>query len=500
VTDPKGELLRSCGTFLKKLGYKIKVFNLDDMRHSSNYNPFNYVYDTQMNLDYNAVKKMIKVLMRNVGGGEKNKGSDPFWDTSAEKLITAITILLLEEGGKSQQNFATVAEKMRLIEFPADPKDTDFKSELDKEFDVLEANNPDSLGVLLYREFKQGAGKTMKSVISVANSKLQDFNLPNVKHLTHCDNLELEKLGDEKTALFIIIPASDTTFNFLAAIMYTQMFDILYERALSRPTKRLAIHVRFLLDEFANVGQIPDFDNLITTMRSMGISANIILQSISQLKKLYDDNSWETIIAGCDSFLFLGGQDETTLKFVSDKLGKETIDIVTKGRTKSYRQNSTNENNALHGRELLTADELAKLDNDDCVLFVRGYNPFYSKKYTLENHPNYMYTAMADEKFAYDLQTVKTVVIERLTPTEKENKKKNLHFEPVDNADVNVKADENIRKEILKMKTIETNLFDGLDMRIDTATPRFSDVTGITLFNVDIPENVKFDKENKIYY
>jgi type IV secretion system protein VirD4 len=510
VTDPKGELLRSCGTFLKRLGYKIKVFNLDDMQHSSNYNPFNYVYDSEGKLDYNAVKKMINVLMKNVAGGsEKNKSSDPFWDTSAEKLIIAITILLLEEGSKSQQNFSTVAEKMRNIEFPADPKDTDFKSKLDKEFDILEEKNPNSLGVLLYREFKQGAGKTMKSVISVANSKLQDFNLPNVKHLTHCDNLGLGNIGDEKTALFILIPASDTTFNFLAAIMYTQMFDILYERALSLPTKRLPVHVRFLLDEFATVGQIPDFDNLITTMRSMGISANVILQSVSQLKKLYE-NSWETIIAGCDSFLFLGGQDETSLKFVSEKLGKETIDIVSRGRTRSYRQNSTNENNALHGRELLTPDELAKLNNDYCVLIVRGYNPFYSKKYVMENHPNYMYTAMYDESFAYDLRSVKTVIMPILTPTEKENKKKELHFEVADEGLVN----ETVRGEILKMKTTETNVFGGLNMMFDTTIPRLTEIIpatiggafinegggntnaistmGSVLYDINVPDNGKF--------
>lgn len=480
ITDPKGELLRCCGTFLKRLGYKIKIFNLDNMQNSSNYNPFNYVYDSEGKLDYNAIKKMITVLMKNVAGGDsKNKSSDPYWDTSAEKLITSIAILLLEEGAKSQQNFATVAEKMRNIEFPTDPKDTNFKSKLDMEFDILEDKNPESLGVLLYREFKQGAGKTMKSVISVANSKLQDFNLPNVKNLTHCDNIGIETLGDkdQKTALFIIIPASDTSFNFLAAMMYTQMFDILYQKALSLPKKRLLTHVRFLLDEFANVGTIPGFDNLITTMRSMGISANVVVQSIAQLETMYDENRWKTVIAGCDSFLFLGGQDEPTLDYVSKRLGKETIDIVSRGQTKSYRQNSTNVNNALHGRELLTTDELAKLDNANCILFVRGYNPFYSKKYSLEDHPNYEYTALYDEKLAYDVLGIETVTLPKMTPAEKEVHQNELRFEtaePSDGAAVN----QSVLDGIMKMKLIEKSVCGGINLSFDTTVPRTAVIEG----------------------
>ena len=474
ITDPKGEIYASCATFLKRMGYKIKVFNIDEMLYSSNYNPFNYVYDSDGKLDYNSVKKMINVLMRNVGGGKENSGGDPFWDMSAEKLITAIAILLLEEGAKSQQNFAAVAEKMRAIEFPTDPKDVDFKSTLDREFEALEAVNPESLGVLLYREFKQGAGKTMKSVISVANSKIQDFNLPSIKNLTHCDTLNLEKIGDEKTALFIIIPASDTTFNFLAAMMYTQMFDLLYKRAFSRPEKRLSIHVRFLLDEYANVGQIPDFDNLISTMRSVEISVSIILQAVSQLKKLYE-KSWETIIASCDSFLFLGGQEDTTLKLISERLGKETIDITNRGRSRG-RQSSTSLNDALHGRELLTPDEVAKMDNRDCILLVRGYPPFYSKKYNLLSHPNYMYSSLFSPEFIYDTRSVHTLLLPKQTPQGKEKQRKKLHREPVGET-INP-VNQEIRIEILKMKATETNMLGGLKMKtFDHATPRFEEVT-----------------------
>jgi len=479
ITDPKGEILSSCGTLLKRLGYKIKVFNLDDMKHSSNYNPFNYVYDRDGHLDYNAVKKMITVLMKNVAGGNKNKNSsaDPFWDVSAEKLITAISILLLEEGAKSQQNFAAVAEKMRAIEFPSTPEESkNFKSTLDKEFDTLEAKNPDSLGVLLYREFKQGAGKTMKSVISVANSKLQDFNLPDVKSLTHRDSINLDMLGDELTALFVIIPTSDTSFNFLAAMMYTQMFDILLKRAYRNKNKRLKIPVRCLLDEFANCGQIPDFENVITVIRSAAISVTVIIQAVSQLEALYE-KSWRTIEAGCDSFIFLGSQEDTTLKLVSERLGKETIDIVGHNRTRGWHNNSMSDNNSLHGRELLTPDEVAKMNNDYCILFVRGYNPFYSKKYKLETHPNYIYTAQFNPENAYDCRDFKTVPAPKLTRSEKAEKRRELHRET---ADINAV----IKREIKAKKIKEISLSDGIVLKpqlaqkvktFDTRTPEFKE-------------------------
>jgi type IV secretion system protein VirD4 len=324
-------------------------------------------------------------------------------------------------------------------------------------------------------EFKQGSEKTLQSVISVANSKIQDFNLPNVKNLTHCDTLNLETLGDNdrKIALFIIIPSSDTTFNFLAAMMYTQMFDILYKRANFKYGGRLPVHVRFLLDEFANLGQIPDFENLIAKMRSMVISVNIILQSISQLKKLYE-KSWDTIIASCDSFLFLGGQDETTLELVSKRLGKETIDIVSHNRTRG-RQSSTSENNSLHGRELLTPDELVRIDNSDCILFVRGYNPFYSKKYDLTSHPNYMYTGRSSPENAYDYRNVKSLTMPKLTQQAKEERRKEIHFEP---AEPIAGVNQTIREEIKSRKITETNIFGDLKFKtFDEVPPQFAEVT-----------------------
>jgi type IV secretion system protein VirD4 len=418
ITDPKGEILRASGKFLSAMGYEIKVFNLIDMKNSGNYNPFDYVYNNDGSIDYNAVKKMVTVLMKNVAGkSDKSGGGDPYWDMQAEKVITAIAILLLEEGAKSQRNFAAVADKMRGFQTNPNEKDKEFKSELDKEFEALERHNPRSLGVMFYKEFKQSSNKGLQSIISVANSKLQYFEFPDVRNLTFTDTLGLETVGDKKTAMFILISSSDSSFNFLAAMMYTQMFDILFNRANFKYGGALPIHVRFLLDEFANVGEIPAFEDLIATMRSMNISANVILQDLAQLKKMYKE-SWGTINACCDTLLFLGGTDVDTNERISKLLGKETIDVKGQNRTKGARQSSTSENNSILGRELLTPDEVGRMPDEDCIVQVRGYNPFYCKKCDLLSHPNYRYSGLADKRNAYDWREVKTLIAPSYTAEE----------------------------------------------------------------------------------
>jgi type IV secretion system protein VirD4 len=420
ITDPKGEILRSSGQYLTRLGYEIKVFNLIDMRNSENYNPFSYVWEEDEEgtrvVNYTSVKKMVNVLMKNVGGGENNNNGskDPFWDQQAEILLCAVCILLLETGKPSEQNFYGVSNMLDLIAY-GDEKDKNFKSELDKRFEELQKKNPNSLGHKYYREFKQGSKKTLQSIVAVAIAKIDGFNVRDVANLTHTDTMDLTKIGDKPTAVFVIIPADDSTFNFLAAMMYTQMFNVLYKRA-KDCGGALPCHVRFLLDEFANIGQIPEFDKLISTFRSLNISVSIILQSYSQLKALYE-KSHETIYGNCECFLFLGSAEESTLKLVSERLGKETIDIAGKNRTKGGKS-STSENNSIVGRELLDIAEVAKLKKAFCILFVSGYNPMYSKKFDLTKHVNYRYLAQADSKNIFEYSYVKTKTIKQTEEAE----------------------------------------------------------------------------------
>ena len=366
-TDPKGELLRSTGKMLKSYGYKIKVFNLIDMAHSHNYNPFNYIYDVDGNYSATAVIKMVNVLMKNTskeGGG----GGDQFWDDSTKALLAALCFYLVECEDKSMQNFSEVMKLLKKAEVKEGSDD--YQSDLDLIFDALEfpekyqteeaehneqfkslnlidlakSAKPASQYMCLkyYKDFKKAAGDTAKSILISTAVRLQAFNIPEVMDLTCCDNIHLEMIGDEKTVMYIIIPSSDDTFNFLAAMMYTQLFDVLYDRANFKHGGRLPFHVRCLLDEFANVGTIPRFEELLATMRSMEISANVIIQNLSQLKKMYKD-SWENVLGNCDSLLFLGGQEPTTLEHVSKTLGKETIDTRFHNRTRG-RNGSTSEN------------------------------------------------------------------------------------------------------------------------------------------------------------
>lgn len=413
VTDPKGELLRSCGRLLKKAGYEIRVFNLIDMSHSNNYNPFNYIYDKDGNVNKTYVMKMVNCLMKNTKQ-EGATGGDQFWDDSTKALTLAIAFYLLEKedakdmnGNSLDRNFSTVMKMMRLAEISE--QDENHRSPLDDMMDELRAENPHSMAVSFYADFKKAPAETAKSILISAAVRFAAFNLPEVADLTHTDNIHLDTLGDRKTALFVIIPSSDATFNFLAAMMYTQLFDTLYDTANFKYGGRLPVHVRCLLDEFANVGTIPDFDKLLATMRSMEISANIIIQNLAQLKKMYD-KSWEILTGNCDSLLFLGGQEASTLEAISKSLGKETIDVVSQNRTRSHKSPSTSENNSILGRELMTTDELKVMKPNECVLIVRALYPFFCHKFDIEKHKNYPYLEDSNKKYAYlidDLHTEK---------------------------------------------------------------------------------------------
>lgn len=411
VTDPKGELLRSCGRLLKKAGYEIRVFNLIDMSHSNNYNPFNYIYDKDGNINKTYVMKMINCLMKNTKQ-EGASGGDQFWDDSTKALTLAIAFYLLEKktdenGNSLDRNFSTVMKMMRLAEISE--QDENHRSPLDDMMDELRTENPHSMAVSFYADFKKAPAETAKSILISAAVRFAAFNLPEVADLTHTDNIHLDSLGDRKTALFIIIPSSDATFNFLAAMMYTQLFDTLYDTANFKYGGSLPVHVRCLLDEFANVGTIPDFDKLLATMRSMEISANIIIQNLAQLKKMYD-KSWEILTGNCDSLLFLGGQEASTLEAISKSLGKETIDVVSQNRTRSHKSPSTSENNSILGRELMTTDELKVMKPNECVLIVRALYPFFCHKFDIEKHQNYKYLEDSNKNYAYlidDLHTEK---------------------------------------------------------------------------------------------
>lgn len=433
VTDPKGELLRSCGRLLKKAGYEIRVFNLIDMSHSNNYNPFNYIYDKDGNISKTYVMKMVNCLMKNTKQ-EGASGGDQFWDDSTKALTLAIAFYLLEKktdenGNSLDRNFSTVMKMMRLAEISE--QDENHRSPLDEMMDELRAENPHSMAVSFYADFKKAPAETAKSILISAAVRFAAFNLPEVADLTHTDNIHLDTLGDRKTALFIIIPSSDATFNFLAAMMYTQLFDTLYDTANFKYGGRLPVHVRCLLDEFANVGTIPDFDKLLATMRSMEISANIIIQNLAQLKKMYD-KSWEILTGNCDSLLFLGGQEATTLEAISKSLGKETIDVVSQNRTRSHKSPSTSENNSILGRELMTTDELKVMKPNECVLIVRALYPFFCHKFDIEKHQNYKYLEDSNKNYAYLIDDLHTEKAPDITEIYSETVEPKTVAQPVD--------------------------------------------------------------------
>lgn len=396
ITDPKGELLRSTGKMLEKNGYKVKVFNLIQMQHSTNYNPFQYIRND------NDIMKLINNLIKNTDGGKKS--SDPFWEKAETALLMAIMSLIWYEGEKSEKNFGMVMELLRQAEVREE--DETYESPLDILFKELKEIDPDHIAVKYYTVFKQASGKTAKSILISCSVRLAIFNLQEVKKLTSSDDIDIPKLGEEKTALFIVIPDSDDTFNCLVAILYSQIFDTLYNLADFKHNGRLPVHVRCIIDEFANIGTIPNFDKLIATMRSREISVNPILQNLSQLETMYKDN-WETIVGNCDSFLFLGGMEKKSLEYLNKSLGKATIDTLNRSISRG-KNSSTSRNEGILGRELMTINEIREMPDSDCILLVRGVKPFYNKKFDIKKHENYKMLEDANIENAFDVTNFKT--------------------------------------------------------------------------------------------
>lgn len=389
VTDPKGTVLEEVGKMLnrgtKKEGeekhfepYRIKVFNVIDFSKSMHYNPFRYIRSEK------DILKFVTTLINNTRGDGEKAGED-FWVKAERLLYLAYIGYIWYEAPEEEQNFRTLLYMINASR--TSESDEGYKNAIDLIFEDLEAVNPDHFAVRQYKKFKLAAGKTAKSILISCGARLAPFDIEAMLELTDYDELELELLGDRKTALFVIISDTDATFNFIVSIMYTQMFDLLCDRAYEKYGGSLPIHVRCLLDEFANIGQIPQFEKLIATLRSRGISVTIVLQAKSQLKAIYKDNA-DTIIGNCDSEIFLGGKEGSTLKEVSEMLGKETIDISntsdTRGTSRSY-----GINNQKNGKELMSKDELAVMDGEDCIVQVRGVRPFKVKKFDIEKHPRY---------------------------------------------------------------------------------------------------------------
>ena len=393
ITDPKGTLLVECGNLLAKAKYQIKVLNLINFKKSMHYNPFRYIHSEK------DILKLVNTIIANTKG-EGDKSGEDFW-VKAEKLYyQALIGYIWYEAPEDEMNFSTLLEMINASEARED--DENFKNAVDLMFDELAQRKPDHFAVRQYAKYKLAAGKTAKSILISCGARLAPFDIRELRDLMSYDELELDLLGDRKTALFIIIPDTDDTFNFVASIMYTQLFNLLCDRADDVYGGRLPVHVRCLLDEFANIGQIPKFDKLIATIRSREISASIILQSQSQLKAIYKDNA-DTIIGNCDTTLFLGGKETTTLKEMSEMLGKETIDLYntsdTRGTNRSYGLNYQKT-----GKELMTKDELAVMDGGKCIMQLRGVRPFFSNKYDITKHKRYKYLSDYDSKLAFDIE------------------------------------------------------------------------------------------------
>lgn len=426
VTDPKGTILVECGTMLmrgspkRKEGkvvrdkngnilyepYKIKVLNTINFKKSMHYNPFCYIHSEK------DILKLVNTIIANTKG-EGEKASEDFWTKSERLLYCALIGYIYYEAPEEEQNFSTLLELINASE--AREEDEGFKSAVDELFEELEAEKPEHFAVRQYRKFKLAAGKTAKSILISCGARLAPFDIAELRELTSYDEMELDLIGDQKTAMFVILSDTDDTFHFIVAVMYTQLFHLLCERADDVHGGRLPYHVRLLLDEFANIGQIPKFDKLIATIRSREISASIILQSQSQLKTIYKEAS-ETVLGNCDTMLFLGGKESSTLKEISETLGKETIDLYhtsdTRGQSRSYGLNYQKT-----GKELMTRDELAVMDGNKCILQLRGVRPFLSDKYDITKHKRYRELADYDPKNAFDIEKY---INHRLTIKKKE--------------------------------------------------------------------------------
>ena len=393
VTDPKGTLILETGKMLQRYKYRIKVLNTINFKKSMKYNPFAYLRSEK------DILKLVNTIIANTKGDGEKSGED-FW-VKAEKLYyTALIGYIWYEAPDEEKNFTTLLEMINASEARED--DEDFKNPVDLMFERLEEKDPEHFAVKQYKKYKLAAGKTAKSILISCGARLAPFDIRELRELMETDEMELDTLGDRKTALFVIISDTDDTFNFVVSILYTQLFNLLCDKADDVYGGRLPVHVRCLLDEFANIGQIPKFEKLIATIRSREISASIILQSQSQLKAIYKDNA-DTIVGNCDTTLFLGGKEKTTLKEISEILGKETIDSFNTSETRG-RELSHGLNYQKLGKELMTQDEIAVMDGGKCILQLRGVRPFFSDKFDITKHPKYKYLSDADPKNAFDME------------------------------------------------------------------------------------------------
>ena len=393
VTDPKSTLLIECGKMLQKGGYKIRSLNTINFKKSMHYNPFAYIRSEK------DILKLVNVIIANTKGDGEKSGED-FWVKAERLLYCALIGYIYYEAPEEEKNFITLLNLINASEARED--DENYKSPVDMLFDRLAERELEHFAVKQYVKFKQAAGKTLKSILISCGARLAPFDIKELRDLMEYDELELDTLGDEKTALFVIISDTDDTFNFVVAIMYSQLFNLLCDKADNEYGGRLPVHVRCLLDEFSNIGQIPKFEKLIATIRSREISACIILQAQSQLKAIYKDNA-DTIIGNCDTTLFLGGKEKSTLKELSETLGKETIDMYNTSETRSN-QNSYGTNYQKLGKELMSQDELSVMDGGKCILQLRGVRPFLSDKYDITKHPRYKMLSDYDKKNAFDME------------------------------------------------------------------------------------------------
>lgn len=381
ILDPKGELLRDTGHLLERQGYDIKVLDLINMEKSDCYNPFKYIHGD------NDIQRLVTNIFKNTTP-KGSQSNDPFWDQAASMLLKALVSFLHYEAPPEEQNFSMVLDLIRQGE--VSEEQTDLISPLDELFERLETQKPDHIALKYYRSYHSGSAKTLKSIQITLLARLEKFNLSSLAGLTATDEMELDKIGDKKTAVFALIPENDTSFNFVVGMLYTQLFQQLYYQADFVHGGRLPVHVHFVMDEFANIALPDDFDKLLATMRSREISVSIIIQNMAQLKALFE-KQWESIVGNCDEFLYLGGNEQSTHKYVSELLGKETIDTNTYGQSKG-RNGSYSTNYQVSGRELLTPDEVRMLDNKYALLFIRGERPVMDLKYDILKHPNVEFT------------------------------------------------------------------------------------------------------------
>ena len=414
VTDPKGTVLIECGKMLEKHGYEIKVLNTINFKKSMHYNPFAYLRSEK------DILKLVQTIMANTKG-EGEKSTEDFWCKAERLYYTALIGYLYYEAPEEEQNFESLLAFIDASEVREE--DENFKNAVDYMFDALEKEKPNHFAVKQYRKYKLAAGKTAKSILISCGARLAAFDIEELRNLMEYDEMGLDTIGDKKTALFIIISDTDDTFNFVVAMMYTQLFNLLCDKADDEYGGRLPVHVRCLLDEFSNIGQIPKFEKLIATIRSREISASIILQAKSQLKAIYKDHA-DTILGNCDSELFLGGKEGTTIKELSENLGKETIDLYNTSETRSN-QKSFGLNYQKLGKELMSKDELKVMDGGKCILEIRGARPFFSDKFDITKHKNYKLLSDYNEKNAFDIEKY-------LKRKDKVNLKENMKITVVD--------------------------------------------------------------------